>query len=198
MKTVLDVLRPQDPDQLARTLSKSLALDSFLNDADVMILHCCVPKNSSEFVVSNSVDSEGELQGEVHVLKKTKGIIPTADITNSVLVTTTLENPLWSLYLSIHNIYAPQLSKGDVNPLDPQIMKLLAYLEKGLRNAIMQNSSKTKVTAACFRIEYRRIKARTVSISFAQGVILIYFLHNSFISADWRKGNRRVHDTHAG
>lgn len=118
-------------------LQSNPSVEKFLNDPEVRILQAFRSKGSQEITVSINVQA-CDAEAEVHLLKKGKGPIPD-NIESYILVMSTLESPLYSLFLAIHNIYSPKLlGTGNLN-LDHKIQQTLVDLEKELHNSILKN-----------------------------------------------------------
>lgn len=144
VEVIVDVFGTDEGDYKAQLL-KHAAVDRFVNDPESMMLQVYTLKTTKEIQASTTAVMPDGVKTEVHLIKKAKQALPTENIRSHILITTTLESPLWSLYLSLHNIYGPKLLKNpDIN-LDDRLKKLIVYLEKGLRNTIVQTGKQAKI-----------------------------------------------------
>jgi hypothetical protein len=65
--------------------------------------------------------------------------VPEKDIEKYLLIVTTLESPLYSLYITLREVYKPKLR--EVN-LDFKVQQALEDLENGLKSAIVSRGTK--------------------------------------------------------
>mmetsp|Transcript_40005 Transcript_40005/g.78649 ORF Transcript_40005/g.78649 Transcript_40005/m.78649 type:complete len:197 (+) Transcript_40005:171-761(+) len=148
VKAVLDIFGGESSNPAASTLTHRMqtdpCVDRFLDDPDTILLQVYTTKGSADIQIRNSTKADKNISFEVHLLKKMKAALPQQNVAQHFFATTTLESSLWSLYLSIHNIYSPLLKTG--NSVDPGLQKLMAQLEKGLRNAILLNGRSSKIS----------------------------------------------------
>lgn len=123
--------------QTDEKLRLDTAIQKFLNEPECRIIQAVVPRGSQDVVVTTDVQNV-DAEAECHILKKGKGPIP-EKIQNYVLVLSTLESPLFSLYMALHNIYSPKLLGSANMNLDQKIQQALVDLEKELHTTILRN-----------------------------------------------------------
>ena len=100
-----------DSSSVFAQLHKNKAVDRFIHDPDTALLQVALLKGDSELKISNQVLTSPGIKSEVHIVKKSRGALPEMDISQHILVNTMLESPLWSLYLSLHNVFGPKLAQ---------------------------------------------------------------------------------------
>ncbi|XP_038617598.1 cytoplasmic dynein 2 heavy chain 1 [Tachyglossus aculeatus] len=122
-------------------------LDSFLDDGNQLLL--TVQRSPSGISLSNTIDV-GDAKDKVLVFFKLRPEAITEDnLHSNILVSSTLDSPINSLYQAVRQVFAPMLSKDEEwsKNFDPKLQNLLSELEAGLGIVIRRshpNLSKLK------------------------------------------------------
>jgi dynein heavy chain 2 len=147
--TSLSAIFNVQPVELLPSLSKSSAVESFLNTPSVMLL-CAYKDGVIHF--TNSVVPATQNANAFYCIKKAEIILPTENISSSIILTNALDNPLHSLYLQLHMIYSPQL-----NALEPKFQAQLKQLENELYKAMIagnnEKSTDSKASSSAANME---------------------------------------------
>ena len=129
--TLSDVFGPSlSQSSILSTLASSPAVSSFFDDPHTTLL-CASSSSSGALNLSNTVDaariltppkrakadeeSKEQVMGidgqcEVHLLKRERAVLPSTRLSQHVLLLTTFDSPVYSLYLTLHNVYGPKLA----------------------------------------------------------------------------------------
>lgn len=96
-----------DSKQVASQLNSEAAIDTFLNGSDVQLLGASLIRDDSaggvfKLRVTNAVttsDSKAGSSSDVYIVKKSPGPVPGEGFERQLLVTSTVDSPLYSLYM---------------------------------------------------------------------------------------------------
>jgi dynein heavy chain 2 len=125
--------------------AQQAAVDTFLNDANCLVLTATVDSSGPSAVVhlatpgiatgpGGGIDLSSPTSVQVHFIKLRPEAITGKDIVKDVLVTSASGSPLQALYHQLHFVYAPAiLRKGTV---DEKTQQILRAVDSGLSNAI--------------------------------------------------------------
>ena len=150
------------PSSILSTLSTSSAAASFLDDPHTVLLCASTSPSSPLLSLSNTAtptppttssstplkppDEETKEQlptspspstCSVHLLKRSRAPLPPPPLTPHVLLLTTFDHPLYSLYLTMHEVYSPKLAHHSASiPL--AVQQHFIALETQLHRALLQ------------------------------------------------------------
>ena len=159
--TLADVFGPLFPaSSILSTLSSSPAVSTFFDDPHTVLL-CASSSPDGRLSLSNTVDAQRlltpthpkeaeetkeqltERTCEVHLLKRERSILPSTSLSQHLLLLTTFDSPVYSLYLTLHNVYGPKLSHSS-SPVPHAVQQTFLALEQQLHRTLLTSSSPTK------------------------------------------------------
>ena len=152
---------------IASQVSQSAAVSAFVDDPHTVLL-CAQHAGDGQLALTNAVSSrpaqsdakrkpqeeskeqqlqERERACEVHLLKRQRAVLPSSQLSRHVLLLTTFDSPLYSLYLTLHEVYAPKLAQSAAE-LPPALQQQFLALEQQLHAAIITQSASAGRAAA--------------------------------------------------
>ena len=144
------------PSSLLSSLSSSPAASAFLDDPHTVLLcasstpsgvlalsNTAKPQSTSSSSPSKPPDEETKEQlppyppstCEVHLLKRSRSPLPSPPLSSHILLLTTFDSPLYSLYLTLHEVYSPKLTHHSSTiplPIQQHFIALEAQLHRTL------------------------------------------------------------------
>ena len=113
------------------------AMEKFLNQSDVVLLQCSVGDDQS-LLFSTSIGVPGAKQDkQINLVKRNRGALKAESIQSQLMMSTIVDSPLLSLYITLKAVYLPKLSLG-TNKINPRLIRGLEELEKGLHQEVLQ------------------------------------------------------------
>ena len=146
---------------LLEQLAASPAVSAFCDDPHTMLL-CTTITPSGQLTASNTVDtaalssrsatkakpheeskeqlSEQRSTCEVHMLKRERAILPSHQLGAHVMMLTTFDSPLYSLYLTLHNVYGPKLTQAAAD-IPAAVQQQFIALEQQLHRTLLTSTA---------------------------------------------------------
>ena len=144
---------------LLSQLSASPAVSAFCDDPHTTLL-CTTINAAGQLTASNTVDTAAltsrspskakpheeskeqlsERTCEVHMLKRERAILPSQQLSAHVMMLTTFDSPLYSLYLTLHNVYGPKLTQAAAD-VPAAIQQQFIALEQQLHRTLLTSKA---------------------------------------------------------
>ena len=147
-------------------LSASPAVSAFCDDPHTTLL-CTTISPSGRLTASNTVDTAvlnsrsphsakpheeskeqlSERTCEVHMLKRERAILPSQQLGAHVMMLTTFDSPLYSLYLTLHNVYGPKLTQAAAD-IPAAVQQQFIALEQQLHRTLLTSTAASSLAGS--------------------------------------------------